>query len=250
MTAAGEATGRRDVALADPANPPFSFSDIAPRYDALNRLMSLGRDRRWRRVAACAAGLPAGGRVLDVGTGTGDTALALLHHRPGATVVGVDQSAEMMRAGQDKRGAAKVGWAQGDGSRLPFPDGYFDAVVSAFLLRNVADVAGALAEQCRVVRSGGRVVCLEMTRMEDIRRPRAPGFRQLFQLYFARLVPPMMGTLSGQPAAYRYLPRSVQQFMAPGELKGTMEQVGLQNVRYQKLMLGTVALHVGERSEK
>jgi len=150
----------------------------------------------------------------------------------------------MMRAGQDKRGAAKVGWAQGDGSRLPFPDGYFDAVVSAFLLRNVADVAGALAEQRRVVRSGGRVVCLEMT------WPRAPGFRQLFQFYFTRLVPPMMGTLSGQPAAYRYLPCSVQQFMAPGKLKGTMEQVGLQNVRYQKLMLGTVALHVGERSEE
>nr|HID14503.1 methyltransferase domain-containing protein [Anaerolineae bacterium] len=126
---------------------PVSFAHIAHRYDALNRLMSLGRDRRWRRIAADLAGLPAGGCALDVGVGTGDMALALLHRWPGIAVVGVDPAAEMMRIGQRKPGTERVRWTQGDGLHLPFPDGHFDAVVSAFLLRNVADVPGALAEQ-------------------------------------------------------------------------------------------------------
>jgi demethylmenaquinone methyltransferase/2-methoxy-6-polyprenyl-1,4-benzoquinol methylase len=223
------------------ANLPFSFAQIARRYDALNRLMSLGRDRRWRRLAAEAAGLPPSGRVLDVGVGTGDMALALLRRSPGATVAGLDMTVEMMRLGRRKPDAARVGWTQGNGVRLPFPEAYFDAVVSAFFLRNVADAPGALAEQRRVVRPGGRVVCLEMT------WPRTPVFRALFQLYFAGLMPSITGALSGQPVAYRYLPRSVQRFMAPEELEAAMERAGLQNVRYRMLGLGTVALHVGER---
>jgi demethylmenaquinone methyltransferase/2-methoxy-6-polyprenyl-1,4-benzoquinol methylase len=129
---------------------------------------------------------------------------------------------------------------QGDGLRLPFPTAHFDGVTSAFLLRNVADVPGVLAEQRRVVRPGGRVACLEMT------WPRTPGFRALFRLYFANLAPRVMGMLSGQTAAYRYLPHSVQRFMTPEELTATMERVGLQNVRYRILMMGTVVLHVGE----
>jgi demethylmenaquinone methyltransferase/2-methoxy-6-polyprenyl-1,4-benzoquinol methylase len=225
----------------DPANPPFSFTDVAQRYDALNHLMSLGRDRRWRQIAADQARLPAGGRVLDVGAGTGDMALALLRRWPQRTVVGVEPAVEMMRVGRHKAGAEEVHWAQGNGFHLPFPDARFDTVVSAFLLRNVADVPGALAEQCRLVRPGGRVVCLEMT------WPRTPGFRALFRLYFAHLMPAITGILSGQPAAYRYLPRSVQRFLTPEELKAAMERLGLENVHYRMLALGTVALHVGER---
>ena len=221
---------------------PFSFADVARRYDALNRLMSLGRDRYWRQIAADAIGLPAGGSALDVGAGTGDMSLALLRRWPGSTLVGVEPVAEMMHVGRRKPHANEIRWTQGDGLRLPFPDGHFDGVVSAFLMRNVSDVAAALAEQCRVVRrASGRVACLEMT------WPRTPGFRELFQFYFSRLAPPIMGVLSGQPAAYRYLPRSVQRFLKPEELKATMERVGLHNVQYRMLMLGTVALHVGER---
>jgi demethylmenaquinone methyltransferase/2-methoxy-6-polyprenyl-1,4-benzoquinol methylase len=223
------------------ADPPFSFADVARRYDALNHLMSLGQDRRWRRIAAETARLPDGGRVLDVGIGSGDMALALARRWPGRAVAGIDPTPEMMRVGRRKPDAERVRWMQGDGLRLPFPDAHFDAVTSAFLLRNVPDVAGALAEQRRVVRPGGRVVCLEMT------WPRAPVFGPLFRFYFAILAPRITGVLSGQPAAYRYLPRSVQRFIAPEELRAAMERVGLRNVRYRMLMLGTVALHVGER---
>jgi demethylmenaquinone methyltransferase/2-methoxy-6-polyprenyl-1,4-benzoquinol methylase len=224
-----------------PPSPAFSFADVAWRYDLMNHLMSLGRDRRWRRIAAEAVSPLPGGNVLDVGVGTGDMALALLRRWPGSTVVGVDQTAEMMHLGQRKPDAGQIGWTQGDGLRLPFPDAYFDGVVSAFLLRNVPDVPAALAEQCRVVRPGGRVVCLEMT------WPRTPGFRELYGLYFAGLMPRITGALSGQPVAYRYLPLSVRRFLTPEKLKATMERVGLRNVHYQTLMLGTVALHVGER---
>ncbi len=219
----------------------FSFAGVARRYDTLNHLMSLGRDQGWRRAAAAALELPAGALVLDVGAGTGDMSLALLRRWPDAIAVGVEPAAEMIRAGWGKPDAARINWAQGDGLRLPFPAGRFDGVVSAFLLRNVPDVERALAEQSRVVKPGGRVVCLEMT------WPQTPVFRELFRFYFARLAPPIMGVLSGQPAAYRYLPRSVEQFLKPDELEAVMERVGLQNVQHRTLMLGTVALHVGER---
>lgn len=168
-------------------------------------------------------------------------ALALLRRWPGITVAGVEPAAEMMRVGQRKPNSGGIQWTQGDGLHLPFPDGHFDGVVSAFLLRNVGDVTDALAEQRRVVKSGGRVVCLEMT------WPQTPGLRELFRFYFSRLVPPIMGALSGQRAAYQFLPRSVRRFLSPEELEATMERVGLHNVQYRMLMLGTVALHVGER---
>jgi len=242
MAAVGKTTPQRNSESAHPADPLVYFAQIAHRYDGLNRLMSLWRDRHWRWLAADLAGVPADGRVLDVGVGTGDMSLALLHRWPGITVVGVDPTMEMMRVGQRKPGAKQVRWAQGDGLHLPFPSDHFDAAVSAFVLRNVPDVPGTLAEQRRVVRPGGRVVCLEMT------WPRSPGFQALFWFYFVGLMPRLTGVLSGQPAAYRYLPRSVQHFRAPERLKATMERVGLQNVRYQMLALGTVALHVGERS--
>ena len=220
---------------------PFSFADVARRYDPLNRLMSLGRDQSWRRTAAVAIALPPGGRVLDVGTGTGDMALALRRQYPASTVVGVEPVMEMMQVGREKPGADDVHWTQGDGLRLPYPSETFDRVISAFVLRNVPAVPAVLAEQYRVLRAGGRVGCLEMT------WPRTPGFRTAFRLYFSLLAPRIMSLLSRQPVAYHYLPRSVEQFMTPEALKRAMEAVGFRNVRYRMLMLGTVALHVGER---
>ncbi len=218
-----------------------SFAAVARRYDALNRLMSLGRDLHWRRLAAAAMSPAPGDRVLDVGVGTGDMALALLRRQPEAAVVGLDLSEEMMRLGREKPGGAAIRLVRGDGLRLPFPDTTFDGVVSAFLLRNVPDPLAALSEQRRVLRPGGRLVCLEMT------WPRSPLFSALFRLYFFGIVPPLAGALSGQRAAYRYLPRSVERFMGPEELKAALERVGVTGVRYRMLMGGSVALHVGTR---
>jgi demethylmenaquinone methyltransferase/2-methoxy-6-polyprenyl-1,4-benzoquinol methylase len=225
-----------------PGDSPRLFARIARRYDVLNRLMSLGRDRHWRRLAAEAVELPPKGRVLDVGVGTGDMALALMARWPDATVVGVDPTAPMMAVGRHKLENRRIRWSQADGLHLPFPDQHFDAAISAFVLRNVTDVPMALAEQRRVVRDGGTVVSLEMS------WPRTPVLGPLFRFYFADLMPRVTGLLSGQPAAYRYLPRSVRRFLTPQELQRAMEEGGLRNVHYRRLALGTVTLHVGERA--
>jgi demethylmenaquinone methyltransferase / 2-methoxy-6-polyprenyl-1,4-benzoquinol methylase len=224
------------------ADPRVLFSQIAPRYDLLNRLMSLGMDGRWRRLAAEAAVLPPGTRALDVGAGTGELTRALLRRWPGCVMHALDSEPAMMRLARGKAVLAGVRWLLGDALSLPYPDASFDAVVSAFVLRNLPDRRQALAEQRRVTRPGGRVVCLEMT------WPRAPLFRTLYRLYFAGIMPVLTGLLSGQPEAYRYLPRSVQAFPAPEDLSALMEAVGLEQITHRRMGLGTVALHVGFRA--
>ncbi|HHS96374.1 MAG TPA: ubiquinone/menaquinone biosynthesis methyltransferase [Chloroflexi bacterium] len=216
------------------------FSRLAPRYELLNVLISLGQVWGWRRAAADAAQLPSGGRVLDVAAGEGGVSRALLARYPEARVMAVDFSPQMVRLGR-ARTDGRVRWAEGDALRLPFPDGTFDAVLNAFMLRNVVDVQAALAEQARVVRPGGRVVCLEMT------WPRSRWFRPLFHLYFFGWVPLLGTLLTGQRDAYRYLPRSVHEFLPPEGVAAAMERAGLRRVRYRLMGMGTVALYVGER---
>jgi len=189
--------------------------------------------------------LPAGGRLLDVATGTGDVAFSALRLRPElGLAVGIDFSLPMLAVGQERAAAdralsGQVRWAAGDTLCLPFPDDTFDAVTSAFLLRNVTDLAATLREQRRVVRPGGRVVAL------DVPRPPDSAWGQLFRLYFHQLVPRLGRLISGQPDAYAYLPRSAEAFLRPEELAGAMQAVGLRQVSYRTAMLGTVALHVG-----
>ena len=214
------------------------FGRIVPRYDLLNRLMSLGMDGSWRRAAAAAA-RPTGARALDLGTGTGDLALEL--RRQGAAhVVGADFSAEMLAAARAKATtSAQASWALADALRLPFPKGTFDCVTNAFLLRNLADLRAGLAEMARVLKPDGRLVCLDMT-------PPPPGpFGALYRLYFDRLMPPIAGALSGDSAAYRYLPNSLRGFPDASALSALMAGAGLTQVRVRKLAGGTVALHTG-----
>ena len=217
------------------------FARMAARYETVNLVMSMGRVGAWRRAAAAATVVPPGGWVLDVAAGVGGLSRALALRWPTARVVGVDFASEMIEAGRAVTDGRAVRWLEGDALRLPFPDGFFDAVVNGFMLRNVTDIEGALAEQVRVVRPGGRVVCLEMT------WPRNRLFGPLFRVYFAGLVPVLGTLLTGQRDAYRYLPRSVETFLAPAELAAAMERIGLREVRYRLLMMGTVALHVGVR---
>ena len=149
----------------------------------MNRLMTVGRDQVWRRTVVRLCALPAGGRLLDVATGTGDIAYEALELDPTAQAVGLDLTREMMLAGRGKRPGLDFPFAEGDALALPFPDDTFDAACSGFMMRNVVDIRAAFAEQARVVKPGGRVVCLEIT------LPRTPIFSGLFRLYFFKLVP-------------------------------------------------------------
>lgn len=218
------------------------FARIARTYDLMNRIMSVGQDQRWRRMLLDLADLPPRGRLLDVGTGTGDIAYAARQRLPGIQAVGVDFTYEMMAAGRSKDAHGPMAFAQADTFALPFADASFDAVVSGFLVRNVVDRVAALAEQARVTKPGGRVLVLETTPPSNT--PLGP----LFQLYFFRVVPLLGGLVSGDMEAYRYLPHSTVGFPLPKELQRMMELAGLRNVFYRELMLGSVAIHVGTKT--
>ncbi len=218
------------------------FARIAHRYDLMNRVMTGGQDVRWRRLMVRQAMLSPGGHFLDVATGTGDVAFEAARQQPGLSlVVGADFTLPMMQVGQARANARRVRWTGADTLHLPFPDDTFDAVASGFLMRNVIDVPAALAEQRRITRPGGRVLVL------DVPRPSDTLWGGLFRFYFHQVVPRLGGLISGQLDAYTYLPRSADSFLRPDELAAVMESVGLDDVYYQMLMLGTVALHVGAK---
>lgn len=222
------------------------FARIAPRYDLMNRIMTGGQDRYWRRLLIKTAQLPPHGRLLDIATGTGDIAFEALRQHPDLDyVVGADFALPMMQVGQQRAAWRQPGrtqylsWSGADTLHLPFPDESFDAVVSGFLMRNVTSVASALVEQRRVCKTGGRVLILE------IPRPADTLFGQLFRLYFHKVVPVMGRLITGQGDAYSYLPASADAFLRPETLKTEMEAAGLHEVEYTLLMFQTVALHVG-----
>jgi len=218
------------------------FARIAHRYDLMNRLMTGGQDAGWRRLLVQRAALSPGGRFLDIATGTGDIAFEALRQQPGlGLVVGGDFTLPMMHMGKMRAADRPVRWTGADTMCLPFPDNTFDAVASGFLMRNVTDVASALAEQRRVTCPGGRVLVL------DVPRPPDTAWGRLFRFYFHQVVPRLGELITGQRDAYSYLPSSADRFLRPHELAAVMEKVGLREVSYQMLMLGTVALHVGTK---
>ncbi len=217
------------------------FSDIAHRYDLLNRLLSLGQDGRWRRAMVAQAALPEGGRLLDLATGTGDVALLAARRFPRSTIVATDLTPRMVELAREKEGAERVRWGVADAISLPFPDRSFDVVTSAFMLRNVPDVRRAFAEQWRVLRPGGQSLTLEMCWPD-----RAP-MSVLFHLYFLKWTPLLGGLLSGYREAYTYLPQSVRRFMRPAEVAAVMRDVGFREVSWSLRMGGTVALYTGKR---
>ena len=218
------------------------FAGIAPRYDLMNALMTGGRDQAWRRLAARMASPPAGSLALDLATGTGDLALALVRETAVRGVIGVDFVEGMLRLGQAKlraRGERRITLAVGDALALPFPDRAFGCVASAFLLRNLADLPAGLEEMRRVTSPGGSVVALEIT------QPTLPGWRDVFRLYFHRVVPAVGAVVSGSRDAYTYLPQSVDRFVTPAELTRLMNAAGLRDVRVRRVALGTVTIHAG-----
>lgn len=218
------------------------FTRIARRYDVMNALMTAGRHRAWRRLTAAALRAAPAGPVLDLATGTGDLALAVRGVRPADPVIGADFAEAMLREAAAKlarRAERRVPLVAADALALPFRDRTFAAVASAFLLRNLGDLAGGLAEMRRVTRPGGLVVTLEIT------RPRIPGWDGVFGFYFHRIVPMVGAVVAGDRAAYAYLPESVDRFVSPQGLADLMRRAGLADVHYRRFGLGTIALHVG-----
>jgi len=208
------------------------FDRIAPVYDAMNRVMTAGLDRRWRRATVAAVVRP-GDRVLDAACGTGD--LAIEARRAGGEVTGLDFSPAMLA--RARRKSAGVDWVQGDALALPFPDGSFDAATVGFGVRNLDDLERGLGELRRVLRAGGRLGVLEIT------RPQGP-LRVFYSLWFDRIVP-LLGRVLPGGSAYTYLPASVRRFPPPDELARLLEQVGFGEVRFRLFAGGIVALHTG-----
>jgi demethylmenaquinone methyltransferase/2-methoxy-6-polyprenyl-1,4-benzoquinol methylase len=210
------------------------FDRIAPVYDAMNHVMTAGLDRRWRKLAVREVVWP-GDRVLDACCGTGD--LAVEAERRGGRAVGLDFSERMLERARRKSGA--IEWVQGDALALPFGDGEFDAATVGFGVRNLADLEGGLRELARVLRPGGRLAVLEITRPRGILRP-------FFRLWFDLLVP-LLGRILPGGQAYTYLPASVRRFPGPDDLSALFESAGFEDVRYRLLGGGIVALHVGTK---
>ncbi len=211
------------------------FDRIAPVYDLMNRVMTAGLDRSWRRLTVEAVVQP-GDRVLDACCGTGDLAVAA--EREGGTVTGLDFSTAMLE--RARRKSDTVDWVEGDLLALPFEDGSFDAATVGFGVRNVASLEAGLRELRRVLRPGGRLAILEITRPRGFLRP-------FFSLWFDRVVP-LLGKVLPGGKAYTYLPASVRRFPGAEDLVTLLREEGFEQVRFRLLGGSIVALHVGVRT--
>lgn len=209
------------------------FDHVAAKYDRTNTVLSLRRDRIWRRATRRALAVQAGERVLDVGAGTGSSTEGLA--RAGGYAVGVDSSLGMLAAGRQAR--PELPLLAGDALALPFADAGFDAVTISFALRNLADPVAALRELRRVTRPGGRLVVCEFS------HPTNPAFRTLYLSYLVRALPVVARLVSSNPVAYRYLAESIQDWPDQAGLAGWLAEAGWQRVGWRNLTGGIVALH-------
>ncbi len=212
------------------------FGRIARRNDLMNQLMTFGCDRSWQREVARLAASPPGGRLLDIGCGTGGIARAAWGRDPSLEITAADFTLAMLQRGRSGPWRQRLHWCGADALALPFPDDTFDAVASGYLIRNVVDIHQALAEQCRVAKPGARIVCL------DTAPPGRHPLKPLIDFHMHRVIPRVGGLVSGDPMAYRYLPQSTQAFKTPEELARSMRAVGLVQVAFQRRMFNTVTI--------
>jgi len=219
------------------------FAAIAPRYDATNRLLTAGADEGWRKRAVAELRAPAGGTILDLCCGTGDLAFHLARTDPSLHVTGIDFCAPMLdgarhRAAREDRGG-RTTFVEGDVMQLPFPDASFDGATMGFSMRNVVDIVATLREARRVLRPGARFVNLDVSRVPNAL------IRRFFNLYFYGLVPLIGGAVGGSKTAYRYLPNSLTNYPDADALAEHFRSAGFNDVRYVRLGLGAIAIHVG-----
>jgi demethylmenaquinone methyltransferase / 2-methoxy-6-polyprenyl-1,4-benzoquinol methylase len=214
------------------------FDRIAGLYDSMNTVMTAGLHHRWRERAVALAAVGPGASVIDVATGTGDLAIALARVvGADGEVLGCDFSEPMLERARHKAPALRFEWA--DAMALPYANNRFDAATVGFGARNFAELRRGIEEMVRVVRPGGRVVILELT------RPTREPLASFFRAWFDRAVP-ALGHLAGDDAAYSYLPDSVRRFPGPPELAAVMDECGLRSIHYLLTAGGIIAIHVGE----
>lgn len=231
----------RRGATIDEADMARMFDEVAPVYDRINTVMTLGIDARWRRRAVAETRLRAGDSAIDACCGTGKLA-ALIAERVGpfGRVEGIDLSAQMIEhATKSLHSLVQAHFAVGNALELPFADGEFDAATIGFGLRNLPDFEAGFREMARVVRPGGRVVCLELS------LPRSRAVARVYHGAFQRTAPLAARLLGGPHDAYSYLPQSLEGFPDPDQIADAMRASGLNDVRYIRMAAGTVSLHWG-----
>jgi demethylmenaquinone methyltransferase/2-methoxy-6-polyprenyl-1,4-benzoquinol methylase len=209
----------------------------------MNRLMTGGQDLRWRQEVIRHAVLPPGGRLLDLGAGTGDLAEEAMRRHPDCQVLAADFTLAMMQTGRVRHPGIHQ-WAAADALSIPFPAAAFDAVISGFLLRNVANLQQALGEQFRVLKPGGWLVAMDTT------RPGRSLLSPFIRFHMHRVIPALGWLLTGQRDAYTYLPDSTERFLRAEELAVRLAAVGFQDVGFRRRMFGTIAIHWARRPER
>lgn len=217
------------------------FDDIAGRYDLMNRVMTLGQDQKWRRFVVSCMGEPEHGKTLDLATGTGDIAALVEETYPGATVLGGDFSLNMLKEAQRRFSDRNIQWQACDANCLPFEDDTFDAVTFGYLLRNVDDSLVVLKEVHRVLKPGGRVVCLDTT------PPEKNMLYPFIRFYFRFGIPILGRMLADDEAAYAYLTGSTMDFHSAEELAELFSAAGFTDVGFKKFMFGTIGVHWGSK---
>jgi len=217
------------------------FDAIAGRYDLMNRVMTMGQDQKWRRFVVEMAGDPGRGLTLDLATGTGDIGALMISTHPGARVVGGDFSLNMLKEAKKRFASKKISWQACDANMLPFTDNTFESVTFGYLLRNVDDALRVLTEVRRVLRPGGRVVCLDTT------PPDKNLLYPFVRLYFRYGIPILGRLIASDQAAYAYLTGSTMDFYDAKQLARIFSEAGFTGVGYKKFMLGTIGVHWGEK---
>jgi len=222
------------------------FDKIAPKYDLLNRVLSMGIDTIWRKKAINRLNPNDHKKILDVATGTADVALEIHKQLSPQEIIGMDISSEMVNFGQkkiDKKGLSDtIKLEVGDSEGMRYEEGYFDAVTVAFGVRNFGNLEKGLSEMHRVLRSGGKTVILEFS------RPKIFPFKQLFNFYFKHILPKIGGSTSSDDKAYDYLYRSVQAFPDYEAFAEILERVGFRSVEWKSLSLGICTIYTGIKS--
>lgn len=217
------------------------FDAIAGKYDLMNRVMTMGQDQRWRRFVVRKAGDPENGNILDLATGTGDIAALSRITHSGCKVYGADFSMNMLKEAKKRFGSLDINWQAVDANKLPFADESFDSVTFGYLLRNVDDVMRVLNEVHRVLKKGGRVVCLDTT------PPKKNILYPFIQLYFKFGIPLLGRLIAKDEQAYDYLTGSTMAFYNTDELMACFQKSGFKNAGYKTFMMGTIAVHWGEK---